>query len=41
MNQEQAYLNTLGSVAYYAKLGGILMMLDAEGTPLLMFSARS
>jgi heat shock protein HslJ len=41
MDQEQAYLNSLGSVAYYFKLGGMLMMLDAEGSPLLMFSARN
>jgi len=38
MDQEQAYFTTLGSVAYYFKLGGMLMMLDAEGVPLLMFS---
>ena len=41
MDQEQAYLSALGSVAYYAKLGGILIMLDAEGIPLLMFGARN
>lgn len=41
MDQEQAYFSTLGSVAYYFKLGGMLMMLDAAGTPLLMFSARN
>jgi len=38
MDQEQAYFTALGSVAYYFKLGGMLMMLDAEGVPLLMFS---
>ena len=41
MEQEQGYFTALGSVAYYFKLGGILMLLDAEGTPLLMFGARN
>jgi heat shock protein HslJ len=41
MDQEQGYFNTLGSAAYYFKLGGILMMLDPEGTPLLVFGARN
>jgi heat shock protein HslJ len=41
MDQEQAYFSTLDSVAYYFKLGSMLMMFDAEGTPLLMFSARN
>jgi heat shock protein HslJ len=41
MEQEQGYFTTLGSVAYYFKLGGMLLMLDAEGAPLLMFSAPS
>jgi heat shock protein HslJ len=40
MDQEQAYYTVLGSVAYYFKLGGMLMMLDPEGTPLLVFGAR-
>jgi heat shock protein HslJ len=40
MDQEQGYFTALGSVAYYFKLGGMLMMLDAEGAPLLMFAAR-
>ena len=39
MDQEQAYFTELGSVAYYFKLGGMLMMLDAEGIPLLLFSS--
>ena len=39
MIQEQAYFTTLDSVAYYFKLGGMLMMLDGEGIPLLLFSA--
>jgi heat shock protein HslJ len=39
MDQEQAYFTALGSVAYYFKLGGMLMMLDADGTPLLVFGA--
>jgi heat shock protein HslJ len=41
MDQEQAYFSTLESVAYYFKLSGLLMMLDAEGIPLLIFSARN
>jgi heat shock protein HslJ len=41
MDQEQAYFTALGSVAYYFKLGGMLMMLDADGTPLLMFGVRN
>jgi heat shock protein HslJ len=41
MDQEQAYFTALGSVAYYFRLGGILMMLDTDGTPLLMFGARN
>ena len=41
MDQEQGYFTVLGSVAYYFKLGGFLMMLDAEGTPLLVFGARN
>jgi heat shock protein HslJ len=40
MDQEQAYFTALGSVAYYFKLGGMLMMLDAEGTPLVVLGAR-
>ena len=41
MDQEQGYFTALGSVAYYFKLGGMLMMLDADGTPLLLFGARN
>jgi heat shock protein HslJ len=41
MDQEQGYFAALGSVAYYFKLGGMQMMLDAEGTPLLLFGARN
>ena len=41
MGQEQAYFTALGSVAYYFKLGSMLMMLDADGTPLLMFGVRN
>jgi heat shock protein HslJ len=40
MDQEQVYFMTLSSVAYYFKLGGMLMLLDAEGNPLLVFGAR-
>ena len=41
MEQEQGYFNALGSVAYYFKMGGMQMMLDAKGTPLLLFGARN
>jgi heat shock protein HslJ len=40
MDQEQGYFVTLSSTAYYFKLGGLLMLLDAEGTPLLVFAAQ-
>ena len=41
MDQEQGYFTALGSVAYYFKLGTMLMMLDADGNPLLMFGASN
>jgi heat shock protein HslJ len=41
MDQEQGYFTVLSSVAYYFKLGGMLMLLDAEGNPLLLFSAHN
>lgn len=41
MEQEQGFLTTLSSVAYYFKLGGITMFLDADGMPLLLFGARN
>jgi len=41
MDQEQGYFTALGSVGYYFKLGGMLMMLDAKGAPLLFFGARN
>ncbi len=41
MNQEQEFFTALDSVAYYLKLGGILLLLDGEGVPLLMFAAQS
>jgi heat shock protein HslJ len=41
MDQEQAYFTALGSVAYYFKLGGMLLMLDVDGTPVLMLGARN
>jgi heat shock protein HslJ len=41
MDQEQAYFATLDSTAYYFKLGGMLMLLDEQGVPLLVFAARS
>jgi len=40
MEQEQGYFTALPSVAYYFKLGGMLMMLDSEKTPMLLFAAR-
>jgi CheY-like chemotaxis protein len=40
MDQEQGYFTVLSSVAYYFRLGGMLMMLDAKGSPLLVFGAR-
>jgi heat shock protein HslJ len=40
MDQEQAYFASLGSIAYYFKLGGMLLLLDADGAPLLVFGAR-
>jgi heat shock protein HslJ len=41
MEQEAGFFNTLGSVGYYFKLGGALLLLDAEGMPLLMLAARN
>lgn len=34
-------ISLLGTVAHYAKAGGIVIFVDAEGTPLLMLAARS
>lgn len=39
MDQEQGFYSTLGAAAYYFKIGGMLMLLDAKGTPLLVFAA--
>jgi heat shock protein HslJ len=41
MDQEQGYFTVLTSTAYYFKLGGMLMFLDAQGNPLLVFGARN
>ncbi len=41
MDQEQGYFTALSSVAYYFKLGGMLMMLDAQGAPVLLLGARN
>lgn len=41
MDQEQAFFVTLDSAAYYFKLGGMLMLLDEQGVPLLVFAARN
>ena len=40
LTQQQAYFVSLGSVAYYFRLGGMLMLLDAEEMPLLFYGAR-
>jgi heat shock protein HslJ len=40
MQQEQGYFVSLGATAYYFKLGGLLMLLDADGIPRLMFAAQ-
>jgi heat shock protein HslJ len=40
MEQEQGFFIALGSTAYYFKLGGMLMLLDAEGVPLIVLAAR-
>jgi heat shock protein HslJ len=39
MDQEQAFFTALGSVAYYFKLGGMLLLLDDTGTPFLALAA--
>lgn len=41
MDQEQGFYTALGQVAYYFKLGGMLLMLDAEGAPVILLAARS
>jgi heat shock protein HslJ len=41
MDQEQAFFTALDSVAYYFKLGSLLMLLDADGTPLTVMGAHS
>jgi len=41
MDQEQSFFAALGTVEYYFKLGGMLLMLDAEGTPVILLAARS
>ena len=40
MDQEQSFFVALDSTAYYLKLGGMLILLDAEGVPLLMLAAN-
>lgn len=40
MDQEQTFFTGLSAVAYYFKLGGTLLLLDADGNPLLIFAAR-
>jgi heat shock protein HslJ len=40
MDQEQAFFVSLEAGAYYFKLGGLMMLLDADGEPLLIFGAR-
>ncbi len=41
MDQEQGFFTSLSSVAYYFKMGGMMMMVDAEGMPVLMFAAAN
>ena len=41
MEQEQGFFTALDSVAYYFKMGGVMLMVDAEGVPVLMFAAAS
>ena len=41
MEQEQAFFTALDSVAYYFKLGGMLMLLDDVDDPLVLLGARS
>ena len=41
MEQEQAFFVTLGSTAYYFKLGGMLMLVNAEGTPLIVLAVNN
>jgi len=40
MDQESGFFSSFDAVAYYFKLGGMLMTVDAEGTPLALFAAR-
>jgi hypothetical protein len=39
-DQGQGFFATLSFVAYHFKMGGMMMMVDAEGAPLLVFGAR-
>lgn len=41
MDQEQGFFIALGEIEYYLKLGGMMIMFDADGMPLLMFGARN
>lgn len=41
MEQEQAFFVALDSTAYYFKLGGMLLLLDAQGNPLIALAASS
>ena len=41
MEQEQAFFVALNSTAYYFKLGGMLLLLNAEGNPLIALAASS
>lgn len=40
MQQEQGFLAQLGEVAYYFRLGGMLLLLDAEQAPIMMMGAQ-
>lgn len=39
MTQEQGFLAALSEVAQYYKLGGVLLLLDAEGEPIMLLGA--
>ena len=41
MEQEQAFFVALDSTAYYFKIGGMLLLLDAQGNQLVALAASS
>lgn len=40
MQQEQGFLAQLGEVAYYFRLGGMLLLLDAEQAPIMLLGGQ-